>query len=123
MSVHPSPRNALHEFAVHHEDFAHTVLAASHERPIVVDFWAEWCGPCHALAPHLRRVIAEYAGALALATVEVDEGDNMKLAGHYRVRGFPTVILFSAGEERGRFSGARSSVKIREWLHAHLPPV
>ena len=54
------------------------------------------------------------------AKVEVDEGDNMKLAGHYRLRGFPTVILFQGGEERGRFSGSRSSHQIRDWIHEHL---
>jgi putative thioredoxin len=55
-----------------------------------------------------------------LAKVEVDEGDNMKLAGHYRLRGFPTVILFHNGEEHGRFSGSRSSHQVREWLAEHL---
>jgi len=57
-----------------------------------------------------------------LAKVEVDEGDNMKLAGHYRLRGFPTVILFQHGEERGRFSGSRSSHQVRDWLDEHLDP-
>jgi putative thioredoxin len=74
------------------------------------------------LAPHLNRVIDEFAGEIGLAKVEVDEGDNMKLAGHYRLRGFPTVILFVNGEERGRFSGSRSSHQIREWIAEHLQP-
>ena len=57
---------------------------------------------------------------MVLAKVEVDEGENMKLAGHYRVRGFPTVILFRDGEEHGRFSGSRASHWLREWLDEHL---
>jgi thioredoxin 1 len=114
---HTRPPNT---FAVDRADFEEKVIAASRERPILVDFWADWCSPCHALAPHLERALAERQGALRLAKVEVDEGDNMKLAGHYRLRGFPTVILFRDGEERGRFSGARSTTQIRDWLREHL---
>ena len=87
---------------------------------MLVDFWADWCGPCHGLAPHLQRVVDEREGAVVLAKIEVDEGENMKLAGHYRVRGFPTVILFLNGEEHGRFSGSRSSHWLRDWLDEHL---
>ena len=110
-------------FDVNHEGFEDAVIAASRARPILVDFWADWCAPCHQLAPHLYRVIDELHGAVGLAKVEVDEGDNMKLAGHYRLRGFPTVLLFQKGEERGRFSGSRSSVQIRAWLDEHLETV
>lgn len=113
---HPNP----HIFDINHEEFHARVIDASRERPILVDFWAEWCAPCHALSPHLMRVIDECAGSILLAKVEVDEGDNMKLAGHYRLRGFPTVILFQNGEERGRFSGSRSSHQVRDWIHEHL---
>ena len=109
-------------FAVDLDRFQEDVIAASWERPVMVDFWAEWCAPCHALAPHLERVIEELDGAVQLAKVEVDEGENMKLAGHYRLRGFPTVILFQEGQERGRFSGARSTHQVRDWLAEHLGP-
>ncbi len=107
-------------FAVDHHNFQEQVITASRGQPILVDFWADWCSPCHALAPHLERVVDAYHGAIRLAKVEVDEGDNMKLAGHYRLRGFPTVILFQGGEERGRFSGSRSTPQIRDWLREHL---
>jgi putative thioredoxin len=66
--------------------------------------------------------VNEYEGKIRLAKVEVDEGDNMKLAGHYRLRGFPTVMLFQGGEERGRFHGSRSTHQIRDWLLEHLDP-
>ena len=69
----------------------------------------------------LERVIAEYDGAVRLAKLEVDAGDNMKLAGRYRVRGFPTIILFSKGEEQGRFSGAHPAPYIRAFIQQHLP--
>jgi putative thioredoxin len=110
-----------HAFDIDLEGFQQQVIEASGDGPILVDFWAEWCAPCHQLTPHLNRVVDEYAGAVRLAKVEVDEGENMKLAGHYRLRGFPTVILFHAGEELGRFSGSRSSHQVREWLRSHLP--
>jgi putative thioredoxin len=99
--------------------FTTQVLEASYQQPILVDFWADWCSPCHSLTPHLHRVIADYAGAIRLVTVEVDQDDNMKLAGHYRLRGFPSVLLFHHGRECGRFSGARSSPQIRDWLYHH----
>ncbi len=108
-------------FDTGNEDFETAVLDASHNTPVLVDFWADWCGPCHSLTPHLIRVVDENKGALLLAQIEVDEGDNMKVAGRLRVRGFPTVILFYAGNEHGRFSGSRSSQQIRDWLAEHLP--
>jgi len=105
---------------VHEPDFAQRVLEESGHRPVLVDFWADWCSPCHALAPHLYRLIEELRGSVLLAKVEVDEGENMKLAGHYRLRGFPTVLLFHRGEEVGRFSGARSTPWLRDWLDEHV---
>jgi len=106
-------------FAAHYEDFQQRVLEASRQQPVLVDFWAEWCSPCLVIAPVLERVIGEYAGAVLLAKVEVDAGENMKLAGHYRVRGFPTVMLLSEGEERGRFSGAHPAPYVRAFIEAH----
>jgi putative thioredoxin len=113
---HPNP----HIFEVDYDRFQSHVVEASRGQPILVDFWAEWCSPCHALSPHLERVINEYNGDILLAKVEVDEGENMKLAGHFRLRGFPTVILFHQRQEQGRFSGSRSSHQVRDWIHAHL---
>jgi len=102
------------------ETFAQDVLAASCKRPVLVDFWAEWCSPCLVIAPVLEHVMRDLAGALGLAKLEVDDGENMKLAGHYRVRGFPTVILFDGGQEAGRFSGARSRTRILSFIRDHV---
>ena len=98
--------------------FQTQVIDASRQHLVLVDFWAEWCSPCLSLAPALERVVEELQGRVRLAKVEVD--DNMRLAGHYRLRGFPTVILFHQGEEKGRFHGSRASHWLREWIEEHL---
>ena len=101
------------------EDFGETVLQASSEKIILVYFWADWCAPCHGLAPHLVRAVDELEGQILLAKVEVDEGENMKLAGKYKLRGFPTVLMFINGQEIARFAGARATHWIRDWLVEH----
>ncbi|HID46928.1 MAG TPA: thioredoxin [Chromatiaceae bacterium] len=102
-------------------DFQQVVIDASRVKPVVVDFWADWCAPCHAIAPHLQRVMDEMADRACLVKVEVDEGENMKLAGRYKLRGFPTIMLFVDGEECAHFAGNRASHWIRDWLEQHLP--
>ena len=101
-------------------DFETQVLSASHQRPVLVDFWADWCAPCLAIAPVLSRVVESYAGEVLLAKLEVDEGENMKLAGQFRVRGFPTIILFRDGHEQDRFSSARPAQFIQQFIQQHL---
>lgn len=108
-------------FEVHLDDFHASVIEASHQHPVLVDFWADWCGPCLVLAPVLDRLASELNGQLQIAKLEVDEGENMKLAGRYGVRGFPTVILFHQGEELGRFSSARTKQWVQGFLHEYLP--
>lgn len=103
-------------FNTQYEDFDEQVLARSHQLPVLVDFWADWCSPCQVIAPVLEKVIADYDGQVCLAKLEVDEGENMKLAGHYRVRGFPTIMLFHHGEEKGRFSGAKNKTYIETFI-------
>jgi len=102
-------------------DFEEVVIQESGKRPVLVDFWADWCAPCHAIAPHLQRVMEEMADRVQLVKVEVDDGENMKLAGRYKLRGFPTIMLFVEGREVARFAGNRASHWIRDWLDEHLP--
>ncbi|MDH5592848.1 MAG: thioredoxin family protein [Gammaproteobacteria bacterium] len=108
-----------HIFDVSVPDFQEKVLDMSCSKPVLVDLWADWCSPCVVIAPILFQVIEEFDGDVLLAKVEVDEGENMKLAGHYHVRGFPTVILFEDGEEKGRFSGAKPKHFIEQFIEQH----
>jgi putative thioredoxin len=103
---------------LHH--FEADVIEASRDHLVMVDMWADWCGPCHFLTPVLLKVIPTYAGRVRLAKIEVDEGDNMKIAGRYGARGFPTVLLFKNGEEVARFHSAKPEHFVREFIEAHL---
>lgn len=107
-------------FDVSFEDYDEKVIAASHQVPVLVDLWADWCMPCLVIAPKLKSLIEEYPGRLKLAKLEVDAGENMRLAGKYKVRGFPTVILFIDGEEKARFHGARPLSFLREFVDQWL---
>jgi putative thioredoxin len=98
------------------DNFELQVMARSHSQCVLVDFWADWCPPCIALDPVLKKVVAEYQGKIVLAKVEVDEGENMKLAGRYQVRGFPTILLIQNGEEKSRFSSMRSPAFVRDFI-------
>lgn len=101
---------------VNREDFEQLVVDASAEFPVLVDFWADWCPPCIAVAPVLEKVVKEYEEPVRLAKLEVDAGKNMKIAGQFKVRGFPTIILFLKGEERARFSGAKSTSYVEQFI-------
>lgn len=108
-----------HIFVVNLDDFEEKVIQASQHKPILVDLWAEWCGPCRVIAPILEQLADEMDGEIGIAKIEVDEDDNMKIAGRYQVKGFPTLILFQHGEEQARFSGAKPLGFIRDFVDQH----
>ena len=89
------------------------------EVPTLVDFWAEWCGPCRAMAPHLERLAEEQAERLHL--VKMDVQDNPDTPARLGVLNIPTLILFVGGEEKARLSGFAPLPKIVEKLAPHLP--
>jgi putative thioredoxin len=106
-------------FDINLNDFDEKVIDISHNTPVLVDFWAQWCSPCLFIAPILEQVLKQYKGNVLLAKLEVDEGENMKLAGKYQVRGFPTIILFEEGQEVERFSSARPAHFITEFIETN----
>lgn len=107
-----------HVVDVDEHSFAEVVIEGSRQRLVLVDFWAEWCPPCRALGPTLERLAHDFAGRFLLAKVEVD--DNMRLAGHYKLRGFPTVIFFRHGEPVSHFAGNKPLHTVRELIDQHL---
>jgi putative thioredoxin len=110
--------NAIFDTSV--ETFDKDVIEASHQYPILVDLWADWCSPCIVIAPLLKQVIENYDAEIALAKLEVDEGKNMKIAGQYQVRGFPTILFIRDGEEKTRFSGAQSVSFIENFIDENI---
>ena len=98
------------------ESFDKDVIQASHQHPVLVDLWADWCPPCVVIAPILKKVVENYDSEISLAKIEVDEGKNMKIAGQYQVRGFPTILLIHNGEEKARFSGAQSASFVENFI-------
>ena len=118
--MHNQPTGSPDIYDVSLEEYDDKVIAASHHVPILVDLWADWCMPCLVIAPKLKELTREYQGRLKLAKLEVDAGENMKLAGKYKVRGFPTVILFIDGEEKARFHGAKPLSFLRDFVDEYL---
>jgi putative thioredoxin len=100
-------------------DFDEKVIAASHNAPVLVDFWAEWCSPCRTLKPILEKLAAEYGGRFLLAKVDSDH--NQPLAARYGVRGIPAVKAFHKGELVDEFTGALPESQVRAFLDRLIP--
>ena len=94
------------------ESFERDVLQS--DKPVLVDFWAEWCGPCKQIAPSLDQISEELSGAVTVAKVNIEE--SPMTPGRYGVRGIPTLMLFRGGQMASMKVGAMPKQKILEWL-------
>lgn len=107
-------------FTINVDNFESQVIAYSETTPILIDFWADWCPPCLVISPILENIIDKYQGKIALGKIEVDHDENMKLAGRYQTRGFPSILLISNGNEIDRFTGSKSQQFISTFIEDNL---
>lgn len=110
--------NQTISFDVTEENFASQVIEASHQQPVLVDFWATWCGPCQSLMPMLEQLAQSYQGKFLLAKVEIDSQQG--LASQFGVRSVPTVKLVKNGQIVDEFTGALPEGQIRSFLDKHI---
>jgi thioredoxin 1 len=97
--------------------FQKDVLEAG--KPVVVDFWAEWCGPCRMIAPALEELSTELGEKVTVAKINIDENPQVPMK--YGVRGIPTLMIFNKGQVSATKVGALPKTKIKEWIEASVP--
>lgn len=110
--------DAPYKIVATEQNFAQAVIEASERQPVLVDFWAAWCGPCQSLMPLLDRIADDYGGRFVLAKVNTDE--EQRVAGHFGIRSIPTVMLIHHGEVVEQFVGVQPESTIRALLDKHL---
>jgi len=104
--------------SVNDTDFQAEVIDASKSQPVMVDFWAEWCRPCHMLAPTVAEIATAYSGKLKVVKVNVDE--NLNAAGRFNIRGIPTLLIFKGGEVADQIVGAVPKEQIQKVVDRHI---
>lgn len=109
-----SEENLLH---VTDEDFEAEILKS--EKPVLVDFWAAWCGPCKAIAPTIEALAEEYAGQIRVAKLDVD--NNPKSAMKFGIKAIPTMIMFKDGEVSDQITGAVGKAQLEKAIKKVLP--
>jgi thioredoxin 1 len=98
------------------ETFEENVI--NNGKPIIVDFWAEWCGPCKQIGPILEEISNEYNGKITIGKLDVDE--NPETPGKYQIRGIPTILLFNNGKLVDTKVGMSSKIDLKEWINKNI---
>jgi thioredoxin 1 len=104
--------------SVNDANFQAEVIDASNTQPVMVDFWADWCRPCHMLAPTVGEIAAEYTGKLKVVKLNVDE--SMNTAGRFNIRGIPTLLIFKGGQVAEQIVGAVPKEQIAKVVQQHI---
>src|ERR1700751_3201478 len=104
--------------AVNDANFQADVIEASKTQPVMVDFWADWCRPCHMLSPTVEEIARENAGKLKVVKLNVDE--NINAAGKFNIRGIPTLLVFKGGQVAEQIVGAVPKEQIVKALEPHI---
>lgn len=104
--------------AVNDASFQAEVIDASKTQPVMVDFWADWCRPCHMLSPTVEEIARQHAGKLKVVKLNVDENTNA--AGKFNIRSIPTLLVFKGGQVADQIVGTQSKEQIEKVLQRHI---
>jgi thioredoxin 1 len=116
--INTGTRNIMSEHIVHVTDSTFEDEVLKSDTPVLVDYWAEWCGPCRAIAPVLEEIAKEYSGKLIIAKMDVDQ--NQSTPQKYAVRGIPTLMIFKNGNVAGTKVGAASKSQLSAFIDSTI---
>ena len=106
----------MEELYLNNESFEETIKTS--DLPVLIDFYASWCGPCQMMSPIVASIADTYGDRLIIGKVDIDE--NMELAKAYKIRNIPAFVIFANGQEQERKVGALSQVEIEQWVESHI---